>query len=152
MRVSCSDWLGYNILRARIGYILRARSSVKAFRFSSRERERERTSTTTLTMHVYKNMTREHSLGADRSLVVKRNGDVYTIMIFEMGFDNRRLEFPLVRWSSFTRAFDEIDIAVNDLKTNHQFKNSSHISGGYHVSVTGGYWCFDISYKQIIEN
>ena len=37
MVVSCSDWLGYDIIRARIDYILRARSRAKVFRFSSRE-------------------------------------------------------------------------------------------------------------------
>ena len=67
-------------------------------------------------MPVYKNMIREYSLGAGWSQVVKKNSDVYSIMIFEMGSDTRRLEFPLVRWSSFTRAFDEIDNAVNDFR------------------------------------
>ena len=85
-------------------------------------------------------MTREYILCAGRSLVVKRKGDVYSIMIFEMGSENRRLEFPLVRWSSVNRAFDEIDNAVNDLKTNHQLKYSYHIGGGYYDSVTAGYW------------
>ena len=71
-------------------------------------------------MPVYTNMTREYSLGTGRSLVVKNEGNVYSIfMIFEMGSDNWSLEFHLVRWSSFTRAIDEIDNAVKDLKTNH---------------------------------
>ena len=35
--VSFSDWLGYDIIRATFDYILRALSSAKAFRFSSRE-------------------------------------------------------------------------------------------------------------------
>ena len=62
-------------------------------------------------------------------------GDVYIIMIFEMRFDKKRLEFPLVRWSSFTRAFDETDNADNDLKTEHQLKYSYHIVGGYCIYV-----------------
>ena len=105
---------------------------------------RERTSTTTLKKPVYKNMTRVFSLGAGRSLVVKKNGDVYSIMIFEMGSDKRRLDFPLVHRSSFTRAFDEIDNAVNNLKTNQQLKYSNNIGGGYYISVTAGYWCVNI--------
>ena len=72
-------------------------------------------------------MTIEYSLGAGRSLMIKMKGDVYRIMIFEMGSDNRRLEFTLNRWSSSSRANDEIDNAVNDLKTNHQLKYSYHI-------------------------
>ena len=95
-------------------------------------------------MEVYKNMTREYSLDGGRSLVVKTKGDVYSIMIFEMGSENRRLEFTLVRWSSFTQAIDEIDNAVNDWKTNYQLKYSYHIGGGYYVSVKAGYWCVDI--------
>ena len=110
---------------------------------------RERTCTTTLKMPVYKNMTRGYSLGAGQSLVVKKKGDVYSIMIFEMGSDNRGLKFPLVRWSPFTGAFDEIDNAVNDLQTNHQLKYSYHIAGCYNVSVTAGYWCVDIRPKNI---
>ena len=58
--------------------------------------------------------------------------------------DNRRLEFPLVRWPSFTRSFDEVDNAINDLKSNHQLKYTYHIGSGYYVSVTAGYWCVDI--------
>ena len=84
-------------------------------------------------------MTREYSLGDGRSLVVKKKSEVYSIMIFEMESDNRRLEIPLVHWSSFIWASDEIDNAVNNLKTNHQLKYSYHIGGGYNVSVTAGY-------------
>ena len=86
---------------------------------------RERTSTTTL------KMTREYTLDAGRSLVIKKKSKVYSIIIFEMGSDNRRQEFPLVRWSSFTRAIYEIDNTVNDFKTNHQLKYSYHIGGGH---------------------
>ena len=57
--------------------------------------------------------------------MVKKEGRCLHMMIFEMGSDNRRLEFHLVR-SSFNRAIDEIDNAVNDLKTNHQLKYSYH--------------------------
>ena len=103
---------------------------------------RERMSTTTLTMPIYTSMTREYSLSAGRSLVDKKMGNVYSIMIFEMGFDNRHLEFFLIRWSSFTRAIDEIDNAVKDFKINQLLKY--YIGGGYYVSVTAGYWCVDI--------
>ena len=116
---------------------------------------RERTSTVTLKMPVNENMISEYSMGAGRSLMVKKKSDVYSIMIFEMGSDNRGLKFPLVRWSPFTRAFDEIDNAVNDLQTNHQLKYSYHIAGGYNVSVTAGYWCVDIRpkiFKLVVTN
>ena len=99
---------------------------------------RERTSITTLIMLVYKNMTREYSLGVGRCLVVKQRGDVYSIMVFQMKSDNRRLGFPMVRWSSFTRAIYEIDNAVDDLKTNLPLKYSYHIGGGYYLSVIAG--------------
>ena len=69
--------------------------------------------------------------------MVKKKSNVYSIMIFEMGSVNRYLEFSLVRWSSFSRAFDEIDNAVNDLKTNHQYWY--HIRDGYYASVTADY-------------
>ena len=37
MGVSFSDWLGYDIIRAKFDYILRAQWSAEAFRFSSTE-------------------------------------------------------------------------------------------------------------------
>ena len=97
-------------------------------------------------------MTREYSLDADPFLLVKMNGDVYRIMIFQKGSDYRRQEFPLVRWLSFTRAMDEIDNAANNLKTNnHQLTYSYHIGSGYYVSVAAGYWCVDIRYKMQLK-
>ena len=77
-------------------------------------------------------------------IIQKKKADVYSIMIFEMGSDNRSLEFPMVCCSLFTQPIGEIDNTFNGLKTNHQLKYSYHIGGGYYVSVTAGNWCVDI--------
>ena len=103
-------------------------------------------------MPVYKNMTTEYNSRAVWSLVIKGKDVVYRIMIFEMVSDNRRLEFPLIYWASFTRAIDEIDNAVNDLKTNHQLKYSYYIGGGYYVSVTSSYGCASTSGKNYLKH
>ena len=81
-------------------------------------------------MLVYKNVARECSLGAGRFKVVTEKGNVYNIMMFEMG--STTIPFgPLVIiyqsdwWDQHT---------VNDSKTNHQLKHLYHINGDYYVA------------------
>ena len=89
-------------------------------------------------------MTREYLLGAGGVLMVKKNGDVYNITIFEMASEFRSVPFPLCQWSTFTRTLSEIDITIGELQTNPQLKNVYHIDGGFYVSVTAGFVRIDI--------
>ena len=51
------------------------------------------------------------SLGSGRVLFVQKKGAVYKIKIYEMGSDNRYVDFTIVRWASFVRAIDEVQNA-----------------------------------------
>ena len=53
-------------------------------------------------------MTKYFSLGSVRVLFAQKKGSVYKIKIFEMGSDNRYVDFTIVIWASFVRAIDEV--------------------------------------------
>ena len=90
-------------------------------------------------MPVYKDMTREYQMGAGRDLLVKKNGDVYNIAIFEIASEFRSVSFPISSWSMFTRELREIDNTVSELQTNPQLKYTHHIGGGFYISMTAGF-------------
>ena len=68
---------------------------------------RERTSTTTLKMSNFANMRKHFNLGAGRVLFAHKKASLYKIKIYEMGSDNRYVDFSIVRWASFVRAIDD---------------------------------------------
>ena len=138
MGVSFSDWLGYDIIRARFDYILRALSGAKAFRFSSRER----TSTTTLRMSNFASMRKHFNLRAGLVLFAQKKGSVYKIKIYEIELDNRYVDFSIVRWAPFVHAIDEAQNAICEIHTNPKLKH--HIGGGYYISVSANFKCVEI--------
>ena len=89
-------------------------------------RERER-STTTLKMSHFVSMTKHFNLGSGRVLFAEKKGPVYKIKIFEIGSDNRYVDFSIVRWASFVRAIDEVKNAIYELHTNSQLKFCHHL-------------------------
>ena len=105
---------------------------------------RERTSTITLKMSNFASMTKHFGLGSGRVLFAQKKGFIYTIKIFEMGSDNWYVDFSIVRWASFLRAFDEVQIAIYEIHTNPQLKFRHHIGGGYYISVPANFKCVDI--------
>ena len=74
----------------------------------------------------------------------QKKGSVYKLKIFEMGSDNRYVDFSIVRWASFVRAIDEIQNAIYEIHTNPQLKFRHHIGGGYYISVSADFKCVDI--------
>ena len=105
---------------------------------------RERTSTTTLKMSNFANMRKHFNLGAGRVLFALKKGSVYKINIYEMGSDNRYVDFSILRWASFVRAIDEAQNAIYEIHTNPQLKFQHHIGGGYYISVSANFKCVDI--------
>ena len=105
---------------------------------------RERTSTTTLKMSKFASMRKHFNLGAGRLLFAQKKGSVYQIKIYEMGSDNRYVDFSIVRWASFGRAIDEAQNAIYEIYTNPQLKFQHHIGGGYYISVSANFKCVDI--------
>ena len=105
---------------------------------------RERTSTTTLKMSNFANMWKHFNLGSGRVLFAHKKGSVYKIKIYEMGSDNRYVDFSIVRWASFVRAIDETQNAIDEIHTNPQLKFRHHIGGGYYISVSANLKCVDI--------
>ena len=62
-----------------------------------------------------------------------KKGSVYTIKIYELGSDNRYVDFSIVRWASFVSAFGEAQNAIYEIHTNPQLKIQHHIGGGYYI-------------------
>ena len=105
---------------------------------------RERTSTTTLKMYNFANMWKHFNLRSGRVLFAHKKGSVYKIKIYEMGSNNRYVDFSIVRWASFVRAIDEAQNAIYEIHTNSQLKFRHHIGGGYYISVSANFKCVDI--------
>ena len=77
-------------------------------------------------------------------LFAHKKGSVYKIKIYEMGLDNRYVDFSIVRWASFFRAIDEVQNAIYENHTNPQLKFRHDIGGGYYISVSANFKCVDI--------
>ena len=69
---------------------------------------------------------------------------VYKIKIYEMGSDNRYVNFSIVRLASFVRAIDEAQNAIYEIHTNPQLKFRHHIGGGYYISMSANFKSVDI--------
>ena len=106
--------------------------------------DRETTSTVSLKMSNFAGMTKHFNLGSGRVLFAQKKGSVYKLMIFEMGSDNRYVDFSIVSWASFVRAIDEAQNAIYEIYTNPQLKFRHHIGGGYYTSVSANFKCVDI--------
>ena len=52
-------------------------------------------------------MRKHFILGSGRVLLAYKKGSVYKIKMYEMGSDNRYVDFSIVRWASFVRAIDD---------------------------------------------
>ena len=105
---------------------------------------RERTSTTTLKMSNFTSMREHFNLGSGRVLFAHKKASVYHIKLYEMGLDNRYVDFLVVRWASFIRAIDEAQNAIYEIHTNPQLKFRHHIGGGYNISVSANFKYVDI--------
>ena len=104
----------------------------------------KRTSTVTLKMSHFAGMTKHFNLGSGRVLFAEKKGSVYTLKIFEMGSDNRYVDFSIVSGTSFVRAIDEVPNAIYEIHTNPQLKFRHHFGGGYYISVSADFECVDI--------
>ena len=61
------------------------------------------------------NFAKHFNLGSERVLFAHKKCSVYKIKIFEMGSDNRYVNFSNVRWASFVRATDEAQNAMYEI-------------------------------------
>ena len=95
-------------------------------------------------MSNFASMKMHFNLGSGRVLFAHKKGSVYLIKIFEMGSDNRYVNFSIVRWASFVRAIDEAQNAIFELHTNPQLKFRHHTGGGYYIFVSANFQCVDI--------
>ena len=89
-------------------------------------------------------MTKHFNLGSGRVLFAQKKGSVYKLKVFEMGSDNRHMDFSIIRWASFVRAIDEVQNAFYEIPTNPQLTFRRHIGGGYYISVSADFKCVDI--------
>ena len=55
-------------------------------------------------MSNFAGMTKHFNLGSGRVLFAQKKGSIYKIKIFELGSDNRYVDFSIMRWASFVRA------------------------------------------------
>ena len=95
-------------------------------------------------MSNFANMSKHFKLEAGRVLFVQKKGSVYQIKIYEMGSNNRYMDFSIVRWASFVRAIDEAQNGIREIHTNLQLKSQHHIGGGYCIFVSANFKCVDI--------
>ena len=105
---------------------------------------RERTSTTTLKMSNFASMRKHFKLGVGRVLFAQKKDSVYQIKIYEMGSDNRYVDFSIVRCASFVCAIDEAQHAIYEIHTNPQLKFQHYIGGGYYISASANFNCVNI--------
>ena len=106
---------------------------------------RERTSTTTLKMMFnFTSLTKHFILGPSRVLFAQNKDSVYKSKNFEIGSDNRYVDFSIVRWASFVQAIDEVQSAIYEIHTNPQLKFRHNMGGGYYISVSADFKCVDI--------
>ena len=94
-------------------------------------------------MSNFASMRKDYNLGSGRILFSQKKGSVYKIKFFEMGSDNRYVEFSIVRRVSFVRANDEAEKAIYEI-LNPQLKFRHDIGGGYYVFVSANFKCVDI--------
>ena len=73
-------------------------------------------------MSNFASMRKRFNLGSGRVLFAHNKDSVYKIKIYEMGSDNRYVDFSIVRWASFVRAIDEAQNAIYEIHTNPQLK------------------------------
>ena len=92
-------------------------------------------------MSNFANMSKHFNLGSGRVLFTQKKGAVYNIKIYELGSENRYVDFTIERWASFVRAIDEVQ---NEIHTNPQLKFRHHIGGAYYISVSADFKCVDI--------
>ena len=124
---------------------MRALSSTKASDF-----HRERTSTTTLKMSNFASMRKRFNVGAGRVLCAQKKCSVYKFKIYEMGSDNRYVDFSIVIWASFVRAIDEAQNAIYEIHINPQLKFQHHIGGSYYISVSANFKCVESGKKLTV--
>ena len=78
-------------------------------------------------------MTKHFNLGSGRVLFAQKKGSVYKLKIFEIGSNNRYVDFSIVRWASFDRAIDEVQNDIYEIHTSPQLKFRHHIGSGYYI-------------------
>jgi hypothetical protein len=83
---------------------------------------------------------KKYTLGENRFLFVKKNGDDYCISITDTK-THKSAEFST---ASFVRTIDTIDENVKGIRERKNIAYSNHIGGGWHVSVSTGIWCVDL--------
>ena len=91
----------------------------------------------------FANMWKHFKLGSGRVLFAHKKGSVYKIKIYEMGSDNRYVNFSIVRWASFVRAIDEAQNAIYEIHTNLQLTFRHYIGGGYYIFMSANFKCVD---------
>ena len=93
-------------------------------------------------MSNFASMRNHFNLGWSRACVVR--AEERFRQIYEMGSDNRYVNFSIVRWASFVRAIDEAKNAIYDIHINPQLKFQNHVGGGYYITVSANFKCVDI--------
>ena len=94
-------------------------------------------------MSNFATMWKHFNLRSKRVLFAHKEGSVYKIKIYEMGSDNRYVDFPIVRRALFVRAIAEAQNAIYEIHTNPLLKFRHHIDGGYYIFVCANFKCVD---------
>ena len=68
-------------------------------------------------MSNFASMRKHFNLGSGRVSFAHKKGSVYQIKVYEMGSDNRYVDFSIVRWASSVRAIDEAQLFTRSIPT-----------------------------------
>ena len=72
-------------------------------------------------------MSKNYSLGRNRSVSVKKLGGDLHVPIAEVGSDVKTVTFPSQRWGQFMEALSQVDEAVNQLMTKQYVQHNLHL-------------------------
>ena len=89
-------------------------------------------------------MSKNYSLGRNRSVSVKKQDGDLLVTITEKGSDVKTVTFPSQRWGRFMDVLSQVDVAVNQLTAKQYVQLNLHLRGKYYLLATTGFACIDI--------
>jgi len=85
--------------------------------------------------------TKKYEVGVDRVLKFNKKKEELPIIDKKNG---KEAVFTATRWASFRQCKDKVDEQLNMMSQEQDVAYRYHYGGGWHVSMTTGFWCVDL--------